>query len=232
MEVEVHEIGRSKSKVIVIDDFLTNAQDAVDAAAALPAFPPEGRTAYPGRRHQIGPGDKASSYVMDILKTAGPLIQSHYNADNFRVLEASYSLVTIPPEKMSPRQRVPHYDWDDPDYLAIMLHLHRVPHTGTSFYRHVASDLEHVSKETVPELRKLVQAELAEYNSTPISSGWQSNTHYEKIFQVEGHFNRLVIYQGRLMHSAYFSPDFTYSDDPRTGRLTANVFIQTTKGSG
>lgn len=227
MKVEAHEVGRSKSKVIVVDDFLTKPQDAVDAAVALPAFPPEDRTAYPGTRHQIGPGDKASSYVVDILKTAAPLIQSHYDADNFRVFEASFSLVTTPPEKMSPRQRTPHYDWDDPNYLAILLHLHHVPHTGTAFYRHVASDLEHVSKETAPEFRKLVQAELAGISPAPVNSA-----HYEKIFQVEGHFNRLVIYQGCLIHSGYFSPDFNYSGDPRTGRLTANIFIQTAKGSG
>ncbi|ESQ87607.1 DUF6445 family protein [Asticcacaulis benevestitus] len=232
MEVEVHEVGRSKSKVIVIDDFLTHAQDAVDAAAALPAFPPEGRTAYPGKRHQIGPGDKASSYVMDILKGAGPLIQSHYGADNFRVFEASFSLVTTRPEDMSPKQRIPHYDWDDPNYLAIMLHLHHVPRTGTAFYRHVASDLEQVGHESVPELRRLVQAELAAYPPSRVSSEGGSHMHYEELFQVEGCFNRLVIYPGCLLHSAYFSPDFTYSDDPRTGRLTANVFIQLSKGSG
>jgi hypothetical protein len=167
---------------------------------------------------------------MDILKTAGPLIQGHYDADSFRVFEASFSLVTTPPQDMSPRQRIPHYDWDDPSYLAILLHLHRVPDTGTAFYRHVASDLEHVSNDTAPGLRKRVEAELAEYNPAPISLGGQSNGHYEKIFQVEGRFNRLVIYQGRLLHSGYVSQDFNYSGDPRAGRLTANVFIQTVKG--
>jgi len=232
MEVGVHEIGRSKSKLIVIDDFLTHAQDAVDAAVALPAFPPEDKTAYPGRRHQIGPGDKASSCVMDILKTAGPVIQSHYDADNFRVFEASFSLATIPPEQMSPKQRVPHYDLDDPNYLAILLHLHHVPDTGTAFYRHVASNLEQVGHDTAPELRRLVQAELADNNPTPVSSRGDSNAHYEKIFQVEARFNRLVIYQGCLLHSGYFSPDFNYNGDPRTGRLTANVFILTGKDNG
>ncbi len=232
MKVDVHEVGRSKSKVIVVDDFLTHAQAAVDAAAALPVFPLEDRTAYPGRRHQIGPGDKASSCVVDILKTAGPLIQSHYDANNFRVFEASFSLVTTPPEAMSPRQRIPHYDLDDPNYLAILLHLHRVADTGTAFYRHVASDLEQVGRDTAPALRKRVQAELAEYDPDPVSSGGHANAHYEKIFQVKGYFNRLVIYQGCLLHSGYLSPDFNYSSDPRTGRLTANVFIQTAKGSG
>jgi hypothetical protein len=226
MEVKVHEVGRSKSKIIVIDDFLTNAQGVVDAAAALPAFPPENKTGYPGRRHQIGPGDRASSYVMDILRAAGPLIQSHYEADSFRVAEASFSLVTLPPAQMSQRQRIPHYDWDDPDYLAIMLHLHRVPDTGTAFYCHVASGLEQVSSAAAPQLNSLMQAELAENNPDPAGSGGQSNAYYDRIFQVEGHFNRLVIYQGCLLHAGYFPPEFNYSDDPRTGRLTANVFIQ------
>lgn len=229
MQVGVHEVGHSKSKVIVIDDFLPNAQDAVDAAAALPAFPPETKTGYPGRRHQIGPGDKASLCVMDILKGAGAHIQSHYDADSFRVLEASFSLVTTPPEKLSPKQRIPHYDWDDPNYLAIMLHLHHVPDTGTAIYRHISSDLERVSRQTAPELRRLVNAEVAESETGERS---QSKAHYEEIFQVEGCFNRLVIYQGCLLHSGYFSPDFNYSCDPRKGRLTANVFIQTAKNGG
>jgi hypothetical protein len=232
MEVGVYEVGRSKSKIIVIDDFLTNAQGVADTAATLPAFPLEGRTGYPGRRHQIGPGDKASSCVMSILKGAGPLIQSHYAADNFRVFEASFSLVTTPPAEMSQKQRMPHYDWDDPDYLAIMLHLHHVPDTGTAFYRHVASGIEQVRHDAATELRKVVQGELAEYNLNPAGSGGPSDAYYEKIFQVEGRFNRLVIYQGSLLHSGYFPPDFNYSGDPRTGRLTANVFIQTAKSSG
>ncbi|MCR6660539.1 MAG: DUF6445 family protein [Asticcacaulis sp.] len=225
MQVGVYEVGRSKSKVIVIDDFLPNAQDAVDAAAALPAFPPETRTGYPGRRHQIGPADKASSCVMDILKGAGPLIQSQYGVDNFRVFEASFSLVTTPAAEMSQRQRIPHYDWDDPNYLAIMLHLHRVPDTGTAFYRHVASDLEQVSGGAASRLGRRVQAEIAECQPGP-------DAHYEKLFQVEGRFNRLVIYQGCLLHSGYFPLEFNYSSDPRAGRLTANVFIQTAKNSG
>ena len=231
MEVEILEIGRLKSKAIVIDNFLPNALDAVDAAAAIADFPAEGTTAYPGRRHQIGPADKASSCVMDILKMASPLIQSQYDAGNFRVLEASFSLLTTLPEEMSPRQRIPHYDWAETNHLAILLHLHHVPNTGTAFYRHIASDLEHVTKDAVPEYIKRVQVELAETDLDPISSGGQSNIHFEKIAQVEAKFNRLVMYRGCLLHSGYVSSDFNFSGDPRTGRLTANVFVQTAKGS-
>jgi len=227
MRVDVHEIGRSKSKVLVIDDFLADAQKAVAAAVALPAFPPEGQTAYPGRRHQIGPGDKASAHVVDVLRGAAPLVRSHYGAERFTVFEASFSLVTTPIQAMSPVQSVPHYDRDDAGYLAILLHLHHVPDTGTAFYRHLASDLEYVTPEKAPELRSLVKAELDDHASRGTPPEGRSSANYEKIFHVEGRFNRLVIYQGRLLHSAYFPPDFTYSSDPATGRLTANVFIQT-----
>jgi hypothetical protein len=78
----------------------------------------------------------------------------------------------------------------------------------------------------------MMQAELAESNFDPTGSGGPSDAHYEKIFQVEGRFNRLVIYQGCLLHSGYFSPNFNYSSDPQTGRLTANIFIQTALSSG
>ncbi len=232
MEVQVHEVGRSKSKVIVIDDCLPNAIDLVDAAAALPTFPLEVRTGYPGRRHQIGPGDKASVYVMDILRVAGLVIPGYFHVDNFRVFEASYSLATTPPAQLKPGQRIPHYDWDDPAYLAILLHLHHIPQTGTAFYRHRASGLEQIDKASVPQLRNWVQADLADEAREANLFQGQMSTHYEQIFHVEGRFNRLVIYPGCLLHSGYFSPEFNYSDDPRAGRLTANLFIQTGKGGG
>jgi hypothetical protein len=230
MEVQVQEIGRSKSKVVVIDDVLSHAQAAVDMAAALPAFPPESRTAYPGRRYQIGPQDQASLCVREILTVAGPVIQSQYDADNYRVFEASFSLVTTPPRDRSPRQSIPHFDSEDPNYLAILLHLHGVPDTGTAFYRHIASDLEQVSPDSAPRYRALAQAELAAQAVDPAGREGRAYANYEEIFRVEGRFNRLAIYQGSLIHSGYLAPGFNYSDDPRTGRLTANIFIQIGKG--
>jgi len=227
MDIKVHEVGRARSKIVVADDFLQNARGAVDAAAELPEFPPEGTTAYPGQRHQIGPGDEASAHVVDILRTADPLIRSHFGADIFRVFEASFSLVTIPPRDMSIVQRTPHYDWADANYLAILLHLHHVPGTGTAFYRHRASGLERIDNGAAPGFRKIVEAELAEPDVPGQAPEDRTERYYERIFAVEARFNRLVVYQGCLIHSAYFPPAFDYSRDPRTGRLTANVFIQT-----
>lgn len=225
MDINVHEIGQSKSRIVVIDNFLTEASRVVDLAVAMAPFPVEGQTAYPGRRQQIGPGDAASRYVMAALQAAAPLISKHYAAAGFGIMEASFSLVTTPPQALSAVQRLPHFDWANPDILAILHHLHNVAGTGTSFYRHIASGIERVDTETAPRLREAMRDEDARLGVAPGFSA-DSNDRYEKIFYVEGRFNRLVIYQGALLHSGDIPQDFTFSSDPRVGRLTGNIFVQ------
>ncbi len=225
MGVNVHEIGHSRSRVLVIDDFLPEARRVVDLAAAMAPFPPEGETAYPGRRRQIYPNDAASRYVLAAMKVAAPVIGETFGCAGFGLLEASFSLVTTPPEALSTVQRLPHYDWADPNIFAVLHHLHDLPDTGTSFYRHIASGVERVDSETAPRLRQAMQDEDARLG---VAEGFAAGTgeRYERIFRVEGRFNRLVIYQGALLHSGDIPPDFAFSSDPRTGRLTANIFIR------
>jgi hypothetical protein len=225
MDVRAYEIGQSRSRVVVIDDFLPEARRVVEMAAAMAPFPPEGETAYPGRRRQINPNDAASGYVIAALKTVAPLIGETFASVGFRLLEASFSLVTTPPESLSAVQRLPHFDWADPSILAVLHHLHDVPDTGTSFYRHIASGVERVDSETAPRLRQAMRDEDARLGMV---EGFTTETsdRYERIFHVEGRFNRLVIYQGAILHSGDIPHDFAFSSDPRAGRLTGNIFIQ------
>ncbi len=225
MDVQLYEIGQSRSRVVVIDNFLPEARRAVDLAAAMAPFPPEGETAYPGLRRQINPDDTASRYVIACMKTVAPLIGKVFASPGFRLLEASFSLVTTPPEALSAVQRLPHFDWADLNILAVLHHLHDVPDTGTSFYRHIASGVERVDAEAAPRLRQAMRDEDARLGA---AEGFTTGTsdRYEKIFHVEGRFNRLVIYQGALLHSGDIPQDFAFSSDPRTGRLTGNIFIQ------
>lgn len=225
MAIKVHEIGQSRSRLVIIDDFMPQAAQVVEAAAALVPFPPEGETAYPGRRRQIAPGDTASGYVIAALKAVAPVIGEAFSPAGFSVLEASFSLVTTPPEKLTAVQRLPHYDWANPNILAVLHHLHHLPNTGTSFYRHIASGVERVDSESAPRLRQAMRDEDARMG---LGQGFTTETsdRYEKIFHAEGRFNRLLIYQGALLHSGYIPEDFAFSSDPRTGRLTANIFVQ------
>jgi len=227
MKVAVHEIGRARSHVVVIDDFLENARTVVDAAAALAPFPAETATAYPGLRRQIGPQDALSRYVLHALQLLSPVIRDAFKAASFAVTEASFSLVTTRPEDLRSVQRVPHIDNDDPSLIAIIHHLHDIPHTGTAFYRHTASGLERPDPASPGGLRSLLKAESAKLDDSPGAFVAGDNDAFEKIFDVEGKFNRLVLYPGCLLHSGVIPPDFGYSADPRQGRLTANMFVRT-----
>ncbi|ADU14944.1 DUF6445 family protein [Asticcacaulis excentricus] len=225
MDVKVQHIGQTGARVVVIDDFLIEASRVVDMAAACMPFPPEGQTAYPGRRRHIGPGDPASPYVMGVLQKLAPVIGQAFDVSGFGIVEASFSLVTTPPDALSPVQRLPHFDWADPRMVAVLHHLHHLPDTGTAFYRHIASGIERVDAESAPRLRQAMRDEDERMGVSPGFAA-ETNDRYEKIFHVEARFNRLVIYQGALLHSGYIPPDFTYSDDPRTGRLTGNIFVR------
>ena len=57
-----------------------------------------------------------------------------------------------------------------------------------------------------------------------------SDDHFEQIGAVDGLPDRLVIYRGSLLHSGIIPTDMALSDDPRTGRLTANLFIKGCRG--
>jgi len=226
MKVAIHEIGHARSHVIVIDDFLQNARSVVEAAAALAPFPAETGTAYPGLRRQISPGDALSRYVLHALQALSPVIRDGFKAGSFAVTEASFSLVTTRPEDLRSVQRVPHIDNDDPSLIAIIHHLHDIPDTGTAFYRHVASGLERPDPASPGGLRGLLKAESAKLDMSPGGFVDGDNDAFEKIFFAEGRFNRVVVYQGCLLHSGIIPPDFGYSADPRQGRLTANLFVR------
>ncbi len=226
MKVAIHEIGHARSHVVVIDEFLPDAPVVVEAAASLAPFPAEGGTAYPGLRRQIGPTDAVSRYVLHALQMLSPVIRDGFGARTFAVTEASFSLVTTQPGDLRGVQRVPHIDSDDPSIIAILHHLHDVPETGTAFYRHIASGLERPDPASPGGLRSLLHAEAARIDPSAGEFVGGDNAAFEKIFTVEGRFNRVVLYQGCLLHSGLIPPGFAYSADPRQGRLTANLFVR------
>ena len=223
MDVRVHEIGDEKCRVVVIDDVLPEAEVIVDVAAALAPYPAEARVAYPGLRRIITPADAAAdAYVVALLQAAAPFIGGVFEADSFDLTEASFSLVTRRPEGLAAAQRVPHYDSTDVKFLAILHYLNAVSGSGTAFYRHRASGIVRVSPDNVGELH----ARTERLGAPGPGFIGVSDDRYEQLLRVEGRFNRLVIYQGALLHSGLIPEDFDFSPDPRRGRLTGNIFVR------
>jgi hypothetical protein len=226
MKITRYEFGAEKNPLVIIDDFLPDAQRAVEIAARIAPFAPERTHAYPGLRHQLTPDEhEGAAYVRAVLQTAAPIINETYCASSLQILAASFSVVTQPPDELEPRQRLPHTDSPDPSFIAVLHHLHHLPRTGTSFYRHRRTGFEKVSEARGPALREAWDQERAEYGEPGSAYFGDSDTRYEKIFEAEARFNRLVIYQGALFHSGTVPPDFKFDPDPRTGRLTGNIFV-------
>jgi hypothetical protein len=222
MKPELLVLGNSESRVVVADGF-TGAIDQIRTLAAeLAPFPPH-TVYYPGVRRMVTPADiAANSYMHELLVDASPYIGGAFDIERFDWVEGSFSMITRPPETLGPRQRAPHIDTVESKYLAILHYLSDTPGTGTAFFRQRSTGIERVTADNFDQY--VAAAQIDNPQATGYIKG--SDPWFEEIGRVEAKPDRLVIYEGCLLHSGIIPPDMPLSDDPLTGRLTANIFIK------
>lgn len=222
MKPELHRFGDSRQPVVTLDGATGDPGAVVTIAARLAPFPPS-QTYYPGLRRIVSERDgDAFAYACRLLETAAPFIGGAFDADSFDLVEASFSIVTTPPEALAPPQRIPHFDSTDPNYIALLHYLADTPGSGTAFYRQRSTGIEVVDEANLPRFVAAAKAEsgdLIGYTNT-------SNAHFERIGRVEAAPDRLVVYRGALLHSGIIPAGMKFSADPRQGRLTANLFVR------
>jgi hypothetical protein len=222
---ELRRIGNSQSAVVVIDDFSREVDRIVNIAADLAPYPAQ-MNYYPGARRVITREDAAAdAYVEETCQRAAQFIGGAFDIDRFDLIEASFSIVTMQPSELSPPQRAPHFDTTDPKHLALLHYLRVPPGTGTAFYRQRSTGIERVTEEN---LARFVGTARADAARLPPNSGYinGSNAFFEQIGAIEAVPDRLILYQGSLLHSGIIPPDMNFSADPREGRLTANLFVR------
>lgn len=210
----------------MIDQFSGDAAAVARIADAMAPFPAIDVNYYPGVRRLITRDDgDADAYVERTCRDAGQFIAGAFDIDSFTLAEASFSIVTLPPQKLEPIQRSPHFDSPDANYFALLHYLRVPPGTGTAFYQQRSTGIERV---TVANLDLFVSTAKAQSARLPPGTGYigGSNEFYEEIGRVEAVADRMVIYQGCLLHSGIIPPDMRFSADPREGRLTANLFVR------
>lgn len=227
MRPELRRVGSTQSPVVVIDDFSGEAAEAASFAEALAPFPNAGSGSYyPGVRRLIALSDRqANAYVERLCERAAQFIAGAFEVDGFDLLEASFSMVTARPSELRAAQRAPHFDSTDQKYYAL-LHYLRVPSgSGTAFFRQRSTGIERVTEANIARFVTTAEREAALL--APDSGYIRGSDHcFEQIGAVEGIADRLIIYQGSLLHSGIIPPDMSFSSDPREGRLTANIFVR------
>jgi hypothetical protein len=223
---ELRRFGNSQSPVVVIDGFSGDSERVARLAEALSPFPEETDSYYPGVRRLIDEADvDAFAFVQETCRNAAQFIAGAFDVDGFELLRASFSMVTVRPGDLKPMQRAPHFDSTDPNYFAL-LHYLRVPQaSGTAFFRQRSTGIERVTEANADVLLSTFERESA---AMPSDTGYirGANSFYEQIGAVEGAADRLVIYQGSLLHSGIIPEEMVFSADPRIGRLTANIFVR------
>ncbi len=229
MSIQLFELGDERARVLVIDGFVEDPGLLVRQAAAMAPFPEVTGNQYPGTRRLIDPDrDAAYAYVDLACRGLAPLLRRVWGVAKFAVTEASFSLVTRRPEALNAVQRVPHWDSYDPANFAVLHYLSDPPKGGTAFYRHRRTGFVTLTEARYEAYLAAFAEDEREFGAPAIAYADATTEAWEKIGEVEGLYNRCVVYQGAIFHSGLIPPGFDFSPDPLKGRLTGNIFLHAT----
>ena len=208
----------------IVDDALLDPERIVDAAGAqADAFVPMQSNAYPGN------GLLLPAQMQQALQDFFNLhIRGLFDARRLLHMQSRLAMVTLQPLELRPYQWICHSDNPalDPQHSiqASVLYLFKDQSLGgTSFYEPIDSPRD--TRELFDDSSALSgDAFTARYGIEP---GYMvgSNAHFRQIGSVPARWNRMVFYDGAMLHSGdIFSPE-KLSTDPRSGRLTLNGFF-------
>lgn len=224
LRVETLHVGAEREPVLVIDEVMERPAPLVTFAARQAKFAPlrEAGNFYPGVRAPA-PRD----YVQGLYATIRPILARTFGRDPASParISCALSLVTLPPEALNLAQRLPHIDTTDGGQIAVLHYLCDASHGGTAFYRHRATGFETVDEARAEQYLVSLRAELERDGAPGPAYVSGATALHDQIGRVEARFNRVVIYRSRLLHSGVILRADALSDDPRTGRLTANTFV-------
>ncbi|MFT6898507.1 MAG: hypothetical protein ACJA13_002928 [Paraglaciecola sp.] len=223
IKAEIIHIGIEQTPIIIIDDLAVDNKDVINYACTTSKFADDLATFYPGVRAPL-----PQPYVITVLQAVYLGICNVYKVPielNLVPLNHSYSLLTNSEKELHFLQRMPHFDTSKPYHFAVLHYLNSGSHGNTGFFRHIPTGYERITDSRSDHYANSAKAFLVE-NGEPIQKYvTRSDKHYELYHEVEYKPNRLVIYPGNLLHSTIVIPETDLSGDPKTGRLTANMFI-------
>lgn len=218
-DIRVVHQGSERQPVVVIDDVLADAGRWRDLAAGVD-YRRIGAH-YPGIRSPF-PEDASEG----MRKELEPLLASTFEMDPVPpVFECYFSIVTTPPQALSPIQRLPHVDGLERDRIAILIYLSGGEMGGTAFYRQRVTGFESLDPERFPAFKAALEAGVAEHGIPPAGYISTDTPLYERIATYEALPNRALIYRSRTLHCGHIGADAPLHSDPARGRLTINAFL-------
>ncbi|MGY2733930.1 DUF6445 family protein [Sphingomonas sp. UYP23] len=215
----VHRVGREAQPVVVIDGFAADP-DALRAAAIAATFGPAMQH-YPGVRAALPP-TYMPAQVEALADVLGPVLG---RAGAVALIDASFSIVTTPPEALDIRQRLPHCDAFGADRIALVHYLAPDGGDGTAFFRHRSTGFETIDEDRAPIFFGQLEAEIRHGGVPPARYVTGDTALFERTLEIEARYNRALVYPSYLLHSGAIAPDAPLSCDPAEGRLTVTAFL-------
>ncbi len=213
-------MGKEGHPLVIIDAALQTPQALVELALQSPFSEPPGGF-YPGLNAPL-PRD----YVVSLAEALRPLLAQAFGLSANAPVDLSgyFGLATRPAEVLTPVQMLPHHDSTNPMQLAVIHYLAAGPQGGTGFYRQDATGFESVDGGRQPAYtaecaRQIGDTPGVTRHICPHTAG------YTLIDSADAVFNRLLVYRTTSLHSGLLETS-TLTDNPATGRLTANIFIR------
>lgn len=213
-------IGNEKTPLLIMDNFVAEPGQLIDIAARM-KFEPAGKF-FPGIR-AVAPME----YQRFLLDSLGPFFKDYFNIgrDRFKLTMCHYSLVTTPAEKLSVVQRIPHVDSFDGQGLASVHYLFKKGLGGTAFYRHRKTGFEVLNESRKPLYFQSLESENGGPDMPPPEYINGDTALFQQIARQEGVFNRIIVYPRNVLHSGCIDKNFVFDENPLTGRLSINSFI-------
>jgi len=220
---QVFAVGEERTPVIILDDFALDTGDVIRYAVQSASFAPDEAYVYPGVRAR-----PPKQYIQEIVRALGPLLGQVYSipAGLGLAVNAYYSLVATPPEKLQVLQRVPHFDSTTRYFYAVTHYLNPGDFGGTGLFRHTPTGFENVTEDRLQAYAQAGDSYLRAHGDPPAEYIRATDDHYELFEAIDYRPNRLIAYPGSLLHSGLIDPDRDINPDPGTGRLTANFFMR------
>jgi hypothetical protein len=216
---------------LVIDDALLDPDRLVQFAADRSAeFNSVDFSYYPGI-YRMAPEEQTEQHTEYFQ------LRARRRFDARRCIKAicRYSIVTLPPQELRPLQWLCHRDdvGLDPrlSMQASVLYLFRNPELGgTGFYvptRNAADTGALFADARIAS----PSAFAAKYGLSP-GYMYEGNAWFSRIGGIAAKWNRLIIYDGGMLHASDIAAPDLLSADPRSGRLTLNGFFTSRRNLG
>ncbi len=210
-------IGNEAEPLVIVDGFASDPDDLRSAAEGA-VFGSAGQH-YPGVRAAL-----PDSYLRDQLpRVARALGRDFGPCRRIRVVDAQFSIVTITPDALDIRQRLPHVDAYGRDRIAMIHYLSPTNRDGTAFFRHRDTGFETIDETRAPMFFERLGREVEAMPPQGYIAG--DTALFERTALVEAAYNRAVLYRSYVLHSGAIPRNAVISADPAVGRLTVTAFL-------